>query len=299
MIFDHSSFPMNSRSLYLIIGIFLFKTTACFSQTAPTHTDIVYASVDGKELKLDLYIPSNPVTSGLLVFVHGGAWRGGSKDGVPRVFPDNGIPTASLEFRQSTEAKFPAQIHDIKAAIRFLRANAGTYGYNAQRIVIAGSSSGGHLATLSGVTHGNTELEGKVGDYLRQSSDVQAIVDYYGATNLTTILAQSTPFGLNVRKPALELLLGSEPDKNSDLARLASPVFHIDGRDPPLLIFHGEQDPQMPISQSHELAGAYKKSGLDVQFEVVYGAAHGGDLFYTPERLKLALDFIKNNLGKQ
>jgi acetyl esterase/lipase len=290
---------MDSRSLYPIIVIILFATMACYSQTAPTHKDIVYATVYGKELKLDLYLPSNPVTSGLLVFVHGGAWRGGSKDGVPKVFPDNGIPTASIEFRQSTEAKFPAQIHDIKAAIRFLRANARTYGYNAQKIVIVGSSSGGHLAALTGVTHGNAELEGKVGDRLQHSSDVQAIVDYYGATNLTTILAQSTPFGLNVRKPALELLLGSEPDKNIELARLASPVFHVDSADPPLLIFHGEQDPQMPISQSHELAGAYKKLGLDVQFEVVYGAAHGGDLFYTPDRLKLAIDFVKKHLFGQ
>src|SRR5512134_2470854 len=148
---------MNSRSLFPIIGIILFTTIACFSQTAPTHKDVVYATVDGKELTLDLYLPPNPATSGLLVFVHGGAWRGGSKDGVPKVFPDKGIPTASLEFRQSTEAKFPAQIHDIKAAIRFLRAKAGTYGYSAQKIVIVGSSSGGHLATLTGVTNGNAE----------------------------------------------------------------------------------------------------------------------------------------------
>ena len=82
-----------------------------------------------------------------------------------------------------------------------------------------------------------------------------------------------------------------------ELARLASPVYHVDKNDPPLLIFHGEQDPQMPISQSHELTGAYKKINLDVQFEVVYGAAHGGDLFYTPERLKLAMDFIKKYLN--
>lgn len=289
---------MNARLLYLYTSLAIFTSFQCLSQTAPTHKDIVYATVDGKELKLDLYLPSNTATSGLLVFVHGGAWRGGSKDGVPKIFPDNGIPTASLEFRQSTEAKFPAQIHDIKAALRFLRAKAGSYGYNAQRIIIVGSSSGGHLAALTGVTNGNSELEGKIGDNLQQPSNVQAIIDYYGATNLTTILAQSTPFGLNVRKPALELLLGSEPDKNIELAKLASPVFHVDANDPPLLIFHGEQDPQMPISQSHELAGAYKKFNLDVHFDVVYGAAHGGEMFYTPERMKLAIDFIKKHLAK-
>jgi len=289
---------MNRRIFYWTTTAVVLAAIHGFSQTPPTHKDIVYATVEGKELKLDLYLPAKPVAAGLLVFVHGGAWRGGSKDGVPKVFPDNGIPTASVEFRQSTEAKFPAQIHDIKAAIRFLRNKAGAFGYDAQRIVIVGSSSGGHLAALTGVTNGNSELEGKVGDNLTESSSVQAIVDYYGATNLTTILAQSTPFGLNVRKPALELLLGTEPENNMDLTKLASPVFHIDKTDPPLLIFHGEQDPQMPISQSHELAGAYKKHNLDVVFDVVYGAAHGGDLFYTPEKLTLALEFIKKHLGK-
>ena len=286
---------MTQRSIYIKLLLIISSITA-FSQTVPTHKDIVYATVDGKELKLDLYIPSKPVTQGLLVWVHGGAWRSGTKDGVPKVYPENGIATASIEFRQSTEAKFPAQIHDIKAAIRFLRAKASTFGCSAEKIVIAGSSSGGHLAALVGVTNGNTELEGKIGDYLKQSSSVQGILDYYGATNLTSILAQSTPFGLNVRKPALELLLGAEPEQNVELAKLASPVFHVDPKDPPLFIFHGDQDPQMPINQSHELTGAYKKINLSVQFEVVYGAVHGGDAFYTPERLKLALDFVVANL---
>ena len=283
------------KPLIFIYLIIILSTLTIYSQTQPTHKDVVYAIVDGKELKLDIYLPSKPVTEGLLVWVHGGAWRGGTKDGVPKIFPESGIPTASIEFRQSTEAKFPAQIHDIKAAIRFLRAKASTLGVNAARIVIAGSSSGGHLAALTGVTNEHAVLEGKVGEYLQQSSSVQGILDYFGASDLTTILAQSTPFGLNMRKPALELLLGSLPESNVDLAKLASPVFHVDQGDPPLLIFHGEQDPQMPISQSHELTGAYKRAKLDVQFDVVYGAAHGGDAFYTPERLKLALDFVVGN----
>lgn len=282
----------------ILIVMNIFLGTPAFAQAVPTHKDIVYATVDGRELKLDLHIPSTPVTKGLLVWVHGGAWRSGTKDGVPKVFPDNGIPTASIDFRQSTEARFPAQIHDIKAAIRFLRAKASAYGCDAHRIVIAGSSSGGHLAALVGVTNGQAELEGNVGDYLKESSSVQGILDYYGATNLTTILAQSTPFGLNVRTPALELLLGELPEKIPDLAKLASPVFHVDKSDPPLLIFHGDQDPQMPINQSHELTGAYNKIKRPVQFDVVYGAVHGGDAFYTPERLKFTLDFIGGILSK-
>jgi dipeptidyl aminopeptidase/acylaminoacyl peptidase len=126
---------------------------------------------------------------------------------------------------------------------------------------------------------------------------VQAIVAYYGASNLTTILAQSTPFGLNMRRPALELLLGALPDQADRLARLASPVFHVDRGDPPLLLFHGDQDPQMPINQAHELDGAYRKLGLDVHFEVVHGAAHGGDAFFSRENLNRAVTFLRRALG--
>lgn len=285
-------------SIFPLTLLFVLCSGGVFSQTTPTFKDVVYATADGKDLKLDIYLPAGVTAPVLLVWVHGGAWRNGSKEGVPKVFVENGIATASLDFRQSTEARFPAQIHDIKAAIRFLRAKASEYKYNADRIAIAGSSSGGHLAALVGVSNGNAALEGTVGNHLKESSDVHAILDYFGASNLTTILAQSTPHGLNVRKPALELLLGALPDQTLELAKLASPVFHIDKNDPPLLIFHGDQDPQMPINQSHELEGQYKKLNLDVHFEVVYGAAHGGDVFFADEKLKRAMVFLRRTLKK-
>src|SRR5207244_3139293 len=126
---------------------------------------------------------------------------------------------------------------------------------------------------------------GNVGDNKNQSSDVQAIFVFFGASNLTTLLAQSTPYGVNLRTPALELLLGGLPDSKPELARLASPVFHVDSRDPPLLWFHGDQDPQMPINQAHEMIGAYKKQGLPASLEVVHGGAHGGKLFSTQEQI--------------
>jgi dipeptidyl aminopeptidase/acylaminoacyl peptidase len=141
-------------------------------------------------------------------------------------------------------------------------------------------------------------LEGTVGGYLKESSAVQAIVSYYGASDLTTILAQSTPFGLNMRRPALERLLGAPPDQVKELAALASPVMHVDRTDPPLHLLHGDQDPQMPINQSHELDGAYKKLGLDVSFDVVYGAAHGGDRFLAGEYLARAVAFLRRALDR-
>ncbi|MBW8884950.1 MAG: alpha/beta hydrolase, partial [Planctomycetia bacterium] len=247
----------------------------------------------------DLYVPMKAKSPPLVVWVHGGAWKGGSKNN-PSVLPltDRGYALASVDYRLSPVAQFPAQVHDIKAAIRYLRATAKEHGISAERIAISGGSAGGHLAALVGVSNGDKELEGDVGPRLDQSSDVQAIVVFYGASNLTTILAQSTPHGVNMRAPALELLLGGQPDSRPELARLASPVFHVDAKDPPLLWFHGDQDPQMPINQGHELIGAYKKHGLSATFEPVYGGTHGGKLFFTPEQMQQVAEFLNGTLRR-
>jgi len=286
------------RALCLVSSICLAVTVVASAQAPRQHKDLVYARVDGKTLALDLYLPAGVAAPPLLVWVHGGAWTTGSKAGVRPIFVQNGFAVASVDFRQSTEARFPAQVHDIKAAIRYLRANASTYGYRVDKIAIAGDSSGAHLAALVGVTNGHRELEGTIGDALNQSSGIQAIVSYYGASDLRTILTQSTPFGLNMRRPALERLLGALPDQTPELAALASPVTHVDSQDPPLMLLHGDQDPQMPINQSHELQAAYEKLGLDVTFRVVHGAAHGGDMFYSPPYVKPVMDFLTRTIGR-
>jgi len=283
------------------VGTMMLIAIGSLAQQSPPNptkiSGIVYGVADGRELKLDLYMPAEASNPPLLVYVHGGAWRRGSKDGIRTTpFVEDGYAMASLDFRLSGEAMFPAQIHDIKAAIRFLRGNAVAFGYDAARLAILGTSSGAHLATVVGVTNGHDELEGDIGGYLEQSSDVQAIVSYYGASNLTTILKQSTPHGLSVRAPALDLLLGGQPDEQVGLARLASPVFHVEASDPPLLILHGDQDPQMPINQSHELHHAYKEHDLQVQFEVVHGAAHGGRQFSDERRNALVEAFLEEQL---
>lgn len=296
----HTPKTMRGRWLIFVVAAIAFPSAAQ-AQNARTQTNIVYATVGGKALALDLYMPAGVDAPPLVVWIHGGRWMNGDKSDVPMAFVEHGIATASLDFRQSTEARFPAMVHDIKAAIRFLRAKAPEYRYRADRIAIAGTSSGAHLATLVGVTNGHEELEGALGDYRSASSDVQAIVSYYGASNLSTILAQSTPFGVSVRRPALEALLGALPDHARELARLASPVTHVDRTDPPLLLLHGDQDPQMPINQSHEMEGAYESLGLDVFFDVVHGAVHGdGDReprFFSPARIERAVVFLKRTIG--
>lgn len=279
------------------------SVTSCFVSSGATpartrvHADIIYATVGRTRLALDLYLPSGVDNPPLIVWVHGGRWVLGDKSEVPIVFVEQGIATASVDFRQSGEARFPAMVHDIKAAIRFLRARALEYGYTTDRVAIGGTSSGAHLAALVGATNGHPVLEGTVGAHPDQSSDVHAIVSYYGASNLTTVLAQSTPQGLDVRVPALEALLGALPDQAHELAQLASPVAHVHQSAPPLLLFHGDQDPQMPVDQSYELEAAYKSRGLDVHFDVLHGAAHGGESdFFTEERNAQAIAFLRRTL---
>jgi acetyl esterase/lipase len=255
--------------------------------------DIEYARVGEHSLTLDLYLPQNSDKPALIVWVHGGAWRSGSKSSMPlSSLVTRGYAVASVDYRLTPVAPFPAQIHDLKAAIRYLRAKAGDLGFDGRRIAVAGASAGGHLAALVGVTNGETFHEGTEGEHRGTSSDVQAIVSFYGMSNLTSILSQSTPHGLQVRIPALEQLLGGQPQEKSELARLASPVFNVDARDPPVLLLHGDQDPQAPINQSHELQGVYEKVGRPVEFVVVHGAAHGGERFFDETRIKVVADFL-------
>lgn len=273
-------------------------STSIASAATTEYKDVVYAEVDGKPLALDLYVPK--AGAPLVVHIHGGAWRAGTKaDGVPTFLIDAGFAVASLEFRQTTEAPFPANVHDIKAGIRFLRAQAAEYGYDTDKVLITGASSGAHLAVLVGVTNGNAELEGTVGAHPEASSSVQGILSYFAATDLTTILSLSTPFGVGVREPALKALLGDLPDKVPELAQLASPVYHVDTSDPPLLLLHGDRDPQMPVNQSLQMLGAYKELGLDVDFIPVHGAAHGGPLFNEPKYTQPAVAFVQRTIGKE
>jgi acetyl esterase/lipase len=287
-----------SAVLLAILG-FIIPISDSLAADGKVLKDLEYAEIGDLGLKLDLYLPpaaqSKPT---LIVWVHGGAWRAGSKDRVPiKALIDHGFAIASVDYRLTPVARFPANIHDIKAAIRWLRASAGKYGHAAAKIGIAGASAGGHLVNLIGTSNGHPGLEGKEGEHLDQSSDVAAIVSFYGAANLTTILHQSTPHGLGVRIPALQLLLGGQPEAREELAKLASPVFQVNGNEPPLLLIHGDQDHQMPVNQSIELFGKYREYGLPVQMDFVHGAGHGGAAFYNDERMLMVAGFFAKHLS--
>jgi acetyl esterase/lipase len=272
----------------------LLLATLSLAICAAAETGIPFATVEGVELKLDLHRPQDVERPLVAIYVHGGAWRAGSREDVPvAALLRHGIAIASVDYQLSIQARFPAQVHDIKAAIRFLRAKADTLRIDTERIAIIGSSAGGHLAALTGLTNDHTELEGSVGDHLDQSSRIAAIVSFYGAGNLQSILGQSTELGLTVRVPALKLLLGNLPDQASALAALASPVQHLDRKDPPLLLIHGDADPQMPYQQSLELEQACKAKGAACQLISLSGGKHGGDVFYSEQQMIRVAEFLK------
>lgn len=283
--------------LYTLLTWLLFIGASHMTWSADPPLELEFAKIDEHSLKLDLYLPDKPTeqVKPVIVWVHGGAWRAGSRSRVPVLrWLEHGFAIASVDYRLSTQAQFPAQVHDIKAAIRYLRAHSETHQFDQDKIIIAGASAGGHLAALVGVSNRVEALEGTIGDCLDEDSSVQAIVSFYGASNLQTILSQSTAHGLSVRVPALELLLGGQPEDRPELARLASPVAHVDKNDPPLWLIHGDADPQMPFKQSQELESAYKSQKLSVELDVIRGGKHGGAEFYEPARLdRLAVQILK------
>jgi len=285
------SFPMP------ILRQFLLLTLLALPARAETLVGIPFADPDGVLLELDLHRPALNVKCPVVVYVHGGGWRAGSRADVPVMgLLDYGVAVASVDYRRSTRAPFPAQIHDIKAAIRFLRAKAGELGIDASRIAICGSSAGGHLAALTGVTNGHEELEGSVGNHLDQSSRVDAIATFFGASNLQSILDQSTETAREFRIPTLQLLLGDVPDRVPVLAKLASPVAQLDVEDPPVLLIHGDADPQMPFAQSEEFQKGCWAAGVPVRLITMPGAGHGGTEFYDDERIRIVVEFLREHL---
>ncbi len=296
-IFFHTAFAVTVAAAFLPHFSFAADAPGTRVETKRVFKDVAYVEGGREDQRLDIYLPRDSGPHPLIVWVHGGAWRAGSKKDMPLGgLIARGFAVASVDYRLSTVAPMLAMMHDIKAAIRFLRAHAAEYGFDAKGFAVTGSSAGGHLAALTGTSNGNAELEGKLGAHCDQSSDVQAIVSFFGASNLRTILGQSTEHGLSVRVPALQLLLGGQPDEKPALAKLASPIAHVNAHVPPLLLIHGDADPQMPFEQSRELDAAYRNAGRPVEFVAMPGSVHGGKEFFDAERLAIVEKFLRAHL---
>lgn len=241
------------------------------------YRDLAYVTKGHTRQKLDLYLPREGKNLPLIINIHGGAFRGGSKEaGVPVDYLARGYAVASINYRLSQQAVFPAQIEDCKTAVRWLRAHATEYNLDHSHFAAWGSSAGGHLAAMLGTTGDVKAFE--VGENLGISSRVQAVVDYFGPTDFLQMDAHRTPNGQShapANSPESQLI-GGPIQENKEKAARANPITYVTSNAPPFLICHGDHDPLVPHHQSELLEAALKKASVPVTFYTVKGAGHGG-----------------------
>jgi len=266
-----------------------------------TVADIPYADNDNPRQKLDLFLPKTPKSDKplpVVVFIHGGAWRAGNKNGGGRMvgpYVETGnYAGASIAYRLSQEAIWPAQIHDCKAAIRWLKANAKKHNLDPDRIAVWGTSAGGHLVAMLGVSADVKKLEGKIGKNLKFDSRVACVINWFGPTDMLTIGKYPSRLKHDAPDSPEAKLLGGAIHENKAAARNASPVTHVSKGDSPVLTMHGTEDQTVPFNQGERIDEALVKAGVPSIFVKMIGAGHGG--FRSPETAPRVRAFIEKYL---
>ncbi|MGB3507717.1 MAG: alpha/beta hydrolase [Microcoleaceae cyanobacterium] len=302
-----------SQFLLLILTLLI---TSCQSKNIEIKVlqNLVYGTNQGKTLLFDLYLPENKPDKPLpiLIYIHGGGWQEGNKEYCPgKIVVQRNYAMACISYRFSSEAIFPAQIHDVKTAVRWLRKNAEKYNLDPNKFGAWGPSAGGHLSALLGTSTGVKKLEG-TNNNQEISSAVQAVCVWYPPTDFTqvspafeeAITAEVEEKYKNkkwyIYTEATHKLLGGPVSQKLELSALANPITHIDPQDPPFLIMHGEKDNIVPISQSVLLADALSEKGVEVEFIKKYDWGHShvsrkGEPF-DPVLIDMAMDFFDKHL---
>jgi len=259
------------------------------------HRDLAYVTNGHERQRLDLYLPPVEHRVPLIIWIHGGAWLAGNKENpVPLAYLNQGYAVASINYRLSQHARFPAQIQDCKAAVRWLRAHAARYQLAPRRFAAWGESAGAHLAALLGTAGDVNAFD--VGTHVDVSSRVQAVVDCFGPTDFLQMDAHRVPEGMvhdAADSPESRLVGGPIQDHPDEVAR-ANPVTYVTPDDAPFLIIHGNRDPLVPHHQSELLEAALKAAGVPVTFYTVSGGGHGG--FRDPGVPGLVETFLADHL---
>ena len=259
-----------------------------------SYYDMPYAAVPGfRPLTLDLHCPTpSEQRVPILLWVHGGGWAGGNRAmGHAISLVPRGYAVAAIQYRLSGEAKFPAQLHDLKGAVRWLRAHAAAFNLDAQHVVAWGASAGGHLAALLGLTANDPQLEGDVGGNLDQSSAIQGVIDYFAPTDFLDIYSAAPG-----RPDPVAALLGYSPTERPEATRLAMPLTYARADAPPFLIMHGDVDPLVAHAHSDALHAALTRAGADATLVTLPGALHEDPAFWTDATLERITTFLARSL---
>ena len=235
--------------------------------------DVVYGKGGDVELKLNLSRPKSPQSKKLpcIVIIHGGGWAAGDRaghDDLTWKFAQQGYVSATVGYRLAPAHKFPAQVNDVKCAVRFLRAHADEHGIDPDRIGAIGFSAGGHLSMMLGLTDKDAGLEGE-GGWSEQSSQVQAVVSFFGPTDLLAPDIPERVFGI------LENFIGGTKDQERAQYVKASPITYVTPGDPPMLLLQGTKDPLVPHTQTYPMLEAMTRNGVKGRVELIAGAGHG------------------------
>ena len=288
-------------------GAFVFLYTLVLSLTGgiakaievKVLRDLPYAGTANPRQTLDLAIPKESTSEKngrpLVIWIHGGGWKNGDKrsghrpDRLRTLVQTGRYAGATVAYRLSGEAKWPAQIHDCKAAVRWLRGNAEKHGIDPHRIAVWGSSAGGHLVSMLGSSGGVKELEGKLGKHLDQSSRVSAVVNYYGPSALLQMDDYPSAIVHNAPDSPESQLIGSAIQKSNTKTLQASPLHHVTSDDAPHIHFHGTDDPLVPFNQSVIYHEALKKAGVQSALITSKGGGHNMPRTFT---LRFVLPFL-------
>lgn len=273
------------------------------------YSGLTYAVAFGfRPLQLDVWVPAAAAAAPLVVWIHGGGWMFGDRRILPETFRPNqvfdalldaGLAVASIDYRHALEAPFPAQLHDAKAAVRYLRAFADELGISTERIGVIGESAGGHLAALVGLTAHRPDLEGAHG-VVGTSSAVGAVVDWYGPADFTTMPPKTLPAEIAALLPP-ELVVPPEEQLTRGLSGQALadayPVTHVTPDAPPFLLVHGTADWLVPYAQSEQLHAALTAAGASSRLVPVEGAQHIFDGHDDIDGLvRLSVEFLAEHL---
>jgi acetyl esterase/lipase len=265
------------------------------------EADIAYAGTDNPRQRLNLLLPMAPKDERplpVIAYIHGGAWLGGDRAGghgrLAGYVAGGEYAAVSIGYRLTNEAKWPAQIHDCKAAIRWIRSHAEKYNLDPEKIGVIGDSAGGHLVAMLGTSGDVKDLEGDLGGHDDASSRVQCVVDLFGPSDLLAMKDYSSSLDHDAAGSPEGKLVGGRVSEKKDTAIAASPITYVSADDPPFLILHGSRDMVVPYNQSERLAEALKKAKVECYFVTVDGAGHGG--FRNPEVQRRERQFFDKHL---